>query len=104
MKAEKKDGALVLTPEIDLVASGIEKLRDSILAHFKENPDVSKVILDAAEIEVVDSLGVNLMIGLYRQADAESKEFEVINAGEKFMKVAKFFRFLSLFKVKTVEE
>ena len=104
MKVENKDGALILAPGTDLVASCIEKLRNSILACFKEHPAASNIVLDAAGIEIVDSLGVNLIIGLYRQADAESKKFEIINAGEKFMKVANFFRFASLFTVKTADE
>ncbi|MEA2085192.1 MAG: STAS domain-containing protein [Thermodesulfobacteriota bacterium] len=104
MKVENKDGALILAPGTDLVASGIEKMRNSILAHLKEYPDASNIVLDADGIKVVDSLGVNLIIGLYRQADAESKKFEIINANEKFMKVANFFRFPSLFTVKMGEE
>jgi hypothetical protein len=47
----------------------------------------------------VDSLGVNLIIGIYRQAVAEAKTFEIINAGSRFIKVAQFFRFYSLFSV-----
>jgi urease beta subunit len=47
----------------------------------------------------VDSLGVNLIIGIYRQAVAEAKTFEIINAGDRFIKVARFFRFYSLFSV-----
>ncbi len=104
MKVDNKDGALILAPGTDLVASGIEKLRNSILAYFKEHPDALNIVFDASGIEIVDSLGVNLIIGLYRQADAESKKFEIINAGEKFMKVANFFQFTSLFTVKTADE
>jgi anti-anti-sigma factor len=90
---------LILQPQADLVASQIEVFRDSVLVLMKKNPDVTGVVLDATGIEIVDSLGVNLIIGIYRQAAAESKTFEIINAGEKFIKVARFFRFYSLFSV-----
>jgi anti-anti-sigma factor len=103
MKARQDNNTLILIPEEDLVASSIEKMRDSLLDELKKYPDVKNVVLDATGIMVVDSLGVNLIIGLYRQTKAESKSFEIIGAGEKFMKVATFFRFPSLFNIKTEE-
>lgn len=90
---------LVLQPHIDLVASHIEVLREAVLPEMKKHHGVTGVVLDATGIEIVDSLGVNLIIGIYRQAAAESKTFEIINAGEKFVKVARFFRFYALFSV-----
>ncbi|MFO7885022.1 MAG: Hpt domain-containing protein [Desulfobacteraceae bacterium] len=90
---------LYLTPETDLVASHIEALRTRFLKKLKENPAVSKVVLQADHIEEMDSLGVNLIIGIYRQVDSESKSFEITGAGEKFLKVAEFFRFPALFRI-----
>lgn len=94
---------LFLTPTTDLVASQIEKLRDFFLQKLKAYPNVSKVVFKADNIENVDSLGVNLIIGIYRQVKSESKIFEITGAGEKFLKVAKFFQFPSLFSIKSKE-
>ena len=99
MNAILQDKRLVLQPQADLVASQIEVLRDAVLTQMKKYPDVTGVVLDATGIEIVDSLGVNLIIGIYRQAVADTKTFEVINAGSRFIKVAQFFRFFSLFNV-----
>jgi len=99
MNAILQDKILVLQPGTDLVASHIEALRDAVLAEMKKHPGVTGVVLDATGVEIVDSLGVNLIIGIYRQAIAETKTFEVINAGSRFIKVAQFFRFFSLFSV-----
>ena len=49
------------------------------------------------------SLGVNLIIGVYRQVISESKTFEITGAGEKFLKVARFFQFPALFNIKSKE-
>ena len=102
MKQYKDPGdrdTLYLIPETDLVASGIEEVRDRFSRSLKENPSVSKVVLQADRIENMDSLGVNLIIGIYRQVHSESKSFEITGAGEKFLKVANFFRFPSLFNI-----
>jgi len=102
MKTYKTEGTFFLLPETDLVASQMEEIRDYFMKELRENVDVDKVTLDAKGIEIVDSLGVNLIIGLYRHVSTESKKFNVINAGEKFMKVANFFRFSTLFDIEKV--
>ena len=99
MKTKVDGNKLFLAPEADLVASSIEDIRDYCLAQLEENPDVSKVVLDVGGIEFVDSLGVNFIVGLYRQATSNNKAVEIIRAGKSFMKVANFFRFPSLFPV-----
>ncbi|MBF0224396.1 MAG: STAS domain-containing protein [Desulfobacterales bacterium] len=105
MQSNKKDDTLFLIPETDLVASTIEKTRNFFWDELKKNSDAHhNIILDVQGIEVVDSLGVNLIIGLYRQINSEHKNFSIINGGKKFMKIASFFRFPTLFTVKAEEE
>lgn len=99
MRAYADTGVTYLVLESDLVASRVEEMRQFLMEQLKAYPDESAVILDVQGIEVVDSLGVNLIIGLYKHVAAESKEFKIVNAGEKFMKVANFFRFNSIFPV-----
>jgi anti-anti-sigma factor len=98
-QGEEDKNTLYLVPETDLVASRIEELRDRFSRSLKENPSVSNVVLKADHIETIDSLGVNLIIGIYRQVHSESKSFEITGAGEKFLKVANFFRFPDLFNI-----
>ncbi|MBF0233523.1 MAG: hypothetical protein HQK65_10865 [Desulfamplus sp.] len=90
---------LILIPETDLVASHIERLRDYCLEALTHHTKVSTVILQADNIETVDSLGVNLIIGIYRQVSSESKIFKITGAGERFLKVAAFFQFSALFSI-----
>ena len=101
MKAYTKDGALFLEPEGDLAASRVEELRNFLMAQLKACPGEKTVILDVAGINVVDSLGVNLIIGLYKHVSADSKTFRIINAEDTFMKVADIFRFPSLFTIES---
>ncbi len=99
MKTKVDGKTLILTPETDLVASSIEEIRDYCLSQLEGNPNVAKVVLDVGGIEFVDSLGVNFIVGLYRQATSDVKTIEIVGAGQSFMKVANFFRFPSLFPV-----
>ena len=99
MKIRKEDETLFLIPETDLIANRIEELRDYFAEQLGEHSDVSCVLLDVEGVQLVDSLGVNLIVGLYRQVTNESKTIEIIGAGENFLKVANFFRLTSLFPV-----
>jgi len=100
MKIVKENEVLYLIPETDIVASRIEELRDYFAEQLKEYSDITHVMLDVHGIDLVDSLGVNLIVGLYRQVTSASKTIEIIGAGKDFMKVAAFFRLTSLFSVK----
>ena len=99
MKAEQNKDVLSLFPEADMVASRIEELRNFCVVQLEGAGDVSKVVLDVDGVNIVDSLGVNLIIGLYRETKNHSRIFMVRNAGPTFMKVANFFRFSTIFEV-----
>lgn len=99
MKAYKKESILFLVPEDDLVASRIEEVRNFFILQLKENTDASEVVLDAKGVSVIDSLGVNLIIGLYKEVIFQSKTIRIINANDKFMKIANFFRFPSILSI-----
>jgi len=99
MKAYTENDNLFLVPEADLVASRIEEIRNFFLSALKEHPDEANVTLDAKGVEVIDSLGVNLIIGLYKEVSSNDKTLKIINAGEKFMKIANFFRFKSILTI-----
>jgi anti-anti-sigma factor len=103
MKIRKQGTTLTLIPESDLTAGKIEELKDYFIAQLKEHSDFTHIQLDAGGIEVVDSLGVNLIVGLYREAMSRSATIEIIGAGENFIKVANFFRLPSLFPIKKAE-
>ncbi len=101
MKAFTEDGTLFLVPETDLVASRVEEMRTFFMNQLKSFPEERVVVLDASGIDIVDSLGVNLIIGLYKHTASELKAFRIVNAEEKFLKVANFFRFASIFPVES---
>lgn len=99
MKTRVEGDTLFLVPETDLVASRIESLRNFFTEKMTAHPDAVRVVLDVHGVETVDSLGVNLIVGLYREAAGASKTIEIVGANEKFMKVARFFRLPAIFTI-----
>jgi anti-anti-sigma factor len=90
---------LILIPGTDLVASRIEALRDFFDETLQRHPDAPQVVLDVAGVHIVDSLGVNLIVGLFRQTAADGRSMALVGANPDFMKVANFFRLPTLFSI-----
>ena len=99
MKMHRKDKTLYIVPECDLVASQVVKLRESILNKLKKEQSLEHIVLNVKDIDVVDSLGINLIIGIYRHGESLSISFEIVNASEKFIKISNFFKFEDFFNV-----
>ena len=103
METRTDHNSLYLIPNADLTASNVETLRNKMISYLKSSKE-QQVVMDAAGIENIDSLGVNLIIGLYKQVHSTERQFKIINAGDRFLKVAHFFRFPSIFTVQGREE
>ncbi len=104
MKYNRENDTLYLNPETDLIASHVEEIRDFFTNRLDEHPDATLVSLDVSGVDFVDSLGVNLIVELYRRGTAASKSLEITGAGKNFIKVANFFRLSSIFPVKSAED
>ena len=63
---------------------------------LKEYSDATEVILDLSGARIIDSEGINLIIGLYRECTASEKEFRVEHASQDNIRL---FKILKLSKV-----
>ena len=98
MESKTEPGILYLMPGNDMVADRFDEMRTFFLDTLQTNSE-AEVVLDVDGVNVVDSLGVNLIIGLYKELNKSARTFRIINASGKFMKVANFFKFNSLFNI-----
>ena len=104
MEIQKQGDTLYFTPETNLTADKIEKLREEFVNGLNKNPAAVTVVLNASHVETVDSLGVNLLIGIFRQVSSESRIFKIEQAGEAFLKLAGFFQLPKIFTISGREE
>jgi anti-anti-sigma factor len=98
MESKTEYGILFLIPGSDMIADTFNEMRTFFLDTLQINPE-AEVVLDVENVNVIDSLGVNLIIGLYKELSEYSRTFRIINASEQFMKVANFFKFNSIFNI-----
>jgi anti-sigma B factor antagonist len=97
MLSEKKSDELRLTPQGDLVASTVEEHRACMMKAL-ETPG-EKVVLDLSAVELIDSLGITLVLGLFKSCQKAGTAFAVESVKPDIMRVFRLFNLTKFFSV-----
>ncbi len=82
---------MICTPKIDIVASNVPEMRDLMLKCLDQK-EWNSLVLDCSNVDALDSVGVNLIVGLYKKAESAGRTFVMVNCNAPLMKVLKLFR------------
>ncbi len=76
------------------------------IARFKDelNGNEERVIVDLTAMEVLASLGVNVVVGMYQRMQKQDGTIEVQVASEKTRNVFELFKLTELFEVKVAKQ
>jgi len=96
-RLETSEGALRIAAIGNLVASSVEGQREFFLKTLEE--PASKVVLNLAATEQVDSLGITLILGLFKTCQKSKIEFQVDGVSPSIMRVFRLFSLPKLFPV-----
>ena len=97
MNNEIIEGKLTMKLEFDLTANNVTKINSNLDALLAENTDFQVFELDMDNTENIDSVGVTLVIGLYKRIKGLQKTFCICGANSdvqnlfKLMKLDQFF-------------
>jgi len=94
---KKKGDTLRLTPQGDLVASTVEAHRLSMMKAVESAGE--KVVLDLASVELIDSLGITLVLGLFKSCQKSGKAFSIEGVNPDIMRVFKLFNLTKFFPI-----
>lgn len=94
---KRKGETLRLVPKSDLVASSVESYRASMLKAV-EAPGQA-VVLDLSAIEQLDSLGITLVLGLFKTCQKAGAAFSVEGVKGDIVRVFKLFNLTKFFPV-----
>ena len=94
----RENGAIRLTASEPLVARNIPAQRDQLQAVLQGH--LGPVILDVSLVDMVDSLGITLIIRLYKSCLQKQIAFSVAGANAELLRLFKFFSLSDLFPVK----
>jgi serine/threonine-protein kinase RsbW len=97
VKAEKCDNGLNLKPKGNLVASTVEGVRRNLLRAIEGAG--GHIVLDMSMVQVVDSMGITLVLGLFKTCKAKGLTFEVVGLSQDIHRVFKLFNLTKFFPV-----
>ncbi len=99
MKVIVNEQTLELVFEKDLVASNLDEQTKTIKNSLKENTDVKKVSLNFENVKELDSLGINLVIATFKEADEKKKEFSIFNTSTSIKNLFHLFKLHTYFDI-----
>src|ERR1700761_6657725 len=91
----KNGNTLEIEAKANLVASTVQGQREVLLQALEPAPD--KVILNLGNIDQLDSLGITLILGLFKSCSKSSIPFEVKGVPPNMMRVFQLFSLQKLF-------
>jgi anti-anti-sigma factor len=94
---KKKGDVLRLTPKSDLVASTVEEHRTSMMKALESAGE--KVVLDLSAVELLDSLGITLVLGLFKSCQKSGAAFSIEGVKPDILRVFKLFNLTKFFPV-----
>jgi anti-anti-sigma factor len=87
----KKSNHLYCVPKVDVIASNVPELRNALLDYL-DNHSWESLIFDCRDVGTLDSVGVNLIVGLYKKTESFEKKFQVSGCNETILKILKLFK------------
>ncbi|HCJ11865.1 MAG: hypothetical protein A2Y14_00495 [Verrucomicrobia bacterium GWF2_51_19] len=94
MKHKLENNQLSIFVEEDLLSTNVQEIRAHLEAAFSELKANAHVIVDITKCKIIDSQGLNLLIGLYKESTKKSASFKVIGCSPANL------RLFSIFKLK----
>ena len=96
---KEEDNKLICLPEEEIIASNVPPMRDTLIAQLDANDTWQELIFDCEKVETLDSIGINLIVGLFKKAKIADKSFKVTGCNEAIIKVLELFRLNEQFVV-----
>jgi anti-anti-sigma factor len=97
LAASLKGEALRLQPKVDLVASTVEAQRGAMMKALEARQ--SAVVLDLSKVERIDSLGITLVLGLFKTCQKSGVAFAIEGVKPDIMRVFRLFNLPKFFSI-----
>jgi anti-sigma B factor antagonist len=96
----KKGEALRLKPKGDLVASTVDPQREAMMKALQTADKA--VVLDLSDSKQIDSLGITLVLGLFKSCQKSGKAFSIEGVNSDILRVFRLFNLTKFFPVAEV--
>ncbi|MDH5559914.1 MAG: STAS domain-containing protein [Deltaproteobacteria bacterium] len=97
----KENKTIICKPTFSVIASNVLEMRNQLIVQLEGDTSWEELVLDCEKVETIDSIGVNLIVGLYKKTHSEKKAFKLINCNESLEKILKLFRLDAQFNMES---
>lgn len=98
MNFTQTENTLTLSFEEDLVAAFVKKEVDSLSKKLQSYSYI-ELVVDLSVVEVVDSLGINLLVGFYKECKKMSRGFKVKGSSESIKRLFSLYNLSGYFNI-----
>ena len=105
MRTEIREGKGVVTICGSLNAAGVDSFREQMQKWMAANESVPQLVLDASEMDYIDSAGLGVLIALLKRATERGGDIRIACLSNKARMVFEITRAFKIFEIfDTVEE
>jgi len=90
---------LICVPQQEIIASNVPTMREELIDYLDRESAWEELVFDCQQVETLDSIGINLIVGLFKRARVAEKSFKVVGCNEAIVKVLQLFRLDEQFAV-----
>lgn len=101
MEISYRDNVVVCTVKTNLIATNMKQLVEEMKAALAALADYSSLVIDLAQTESIDSLGVTFLIGTYKEALAQGKKVKLTGVSEAMFQLFKMMKLDEIFEITT---
>ncbi len=105
LRMEIREGKGIATLSGALNAAGVDTFREQMLKWMTENEAVRQIVLDAGNLDYIDSAGLGVLIALLKRTTERGGDIRIARLGSKARMVFEITRAFKIFEIfDTVEE
>ena len=97
LAATRKGEVLRLQPKVDLVASTVEAQRGAMMKALEGW--TGPVLLDLSRVDQIDSLGITLVLGLFKSCQKAGTPFSIEGVKPDILRVFRLFNLPKFFSI-----
>ncbi len=86
------ENQIMCCPLEEITADNASEIRDKIAQELEQNDKWELLGLDCSNLTNLDSIAINIIIGLFKKAKLSDKVFKISNCNESVIKSLKLFK------------
>lgn len=99
IRTEIREGKGVVSVCGPLSAAGVDSFREQMSKWMEENGEVRQIVLDADEMDYVDSAGLGVLVALLKRATEHGGDLRIARLGGKARMVFEISRAVRIFAI-----